>query len=229
MASHTMHCGRLEGHPTHQWGSFFGTCCPGHEVVDGRSQCGGMGCTVHNPDQRRGGWMQTFTGRAFWPLDARPEEVDSTDVAHALAHLCRYGGHVNEFYSVAEHCVLMSHSVPPADALAALLHDATEAYMVDVPRPVKREFPAYGIAESRLWRVIAARYAVDETLPASVHDADNRILLDERAALLSPPPRPWGQDLEQLQPLGVAVRCWPPLTAELRYRERLNELLEARA
>lgn len=177
-----------------------------------------------SPDGRRGDWMQTFTGQAFWPLDARPAEVDPVDVAHALAHLCRYGGHASRFYSVAEHCVLMSHVVPPDDALAALLHDATEAYMVDLPRPIKRQFPEYRAAEDRLWLVIAERFGVDAVLPASVHDADNRILLDERAALLGPQPRPWAQDLEQLSALGIGITGWPPSMAKVAYLARLREL-----
>jgi hypothetical protein len=87
---------------------------------------------------RRGDWMQTFTGRAFYPLDPRPEDIDPVDIAHALSLICRYGGHSSRFYSVAEHCVLMSHAVAPEHALWALLHDATEAYLGDMIRPLKR-------------------------------------------------------------------------------------------
>lgn len=168
--------------------------------------------------------MQTFTGRAFWPLDPRPDEIDPIDIAHALSLLCRYGGHTRRFYSVAEHCVLMSHAVKPEHALWALLHDATEAYLVDLPRPVKRHMPGYRAVEDELMVHVAARFGLDGAMPGEVKDADNRILLDERAALLGPQPRPWHQDLERLEPLGVIVEGWSSWTAERIYLTRLHEL-----
>ena len=77
---------------------------------------------------RNGDWLQTFTGKAFFPLDPRPEEMDIFDIAHALSNLCRYGGHCNKFYSVAEHSVLVSILCRlyygEQVALQGLLHDA---------------------------------------------------------------------------------------------------------
>src|ERR1035437_1784040 len=108
----------------------------------------------------RGDWMQVYSGARFYPLDPRPDEIDAADIAHALSLLCRYGGHVDRFYSVAEHCVLMSRAVAPENALAALLHDATEAYVVDVPRPLKRCLRDYAPIEAAVWRAIASRFSV---------------------------------------------------------------------
>jgi len=111
---------------------------------------------------RQGDWMQTYTGRQFWPIDPRAEEVDINDIAHALSNMCRFGGHVKSFYSVAEHSVRVSwlagddHEM----ALAALLHDAAEAYVVDVPRPLKRFLPGYKEIEARVARVIEERFAL---------------------------------------------------------------------
>jgi len=178
---------------------------------------------------RRGDWMQTYTGRAFWPLDPREEEIDPLDIAHALSMLCRYGGHVRRFYSVAEHCVLMSYAVPPEHALWALLHDATEAYMVDLPRPIKRHMREYRVAENRLMESVCARFGLERygfagEMPASVKDADNRILLDERAALLGPCELRWNAELEALPLLGVKIHGWSPRRAERKYLARLNEL-----
>lgn len=93
--------------------------------------------------QRRGDWMQTFTGRAYWPCDPLPSDVYIGDIAHALARLCRFNGHVIvPHYSVAEHSVRCSRIVESNLALAALLHDAAEAYVADVPnaRAVGRAF-----------------------------------------------------------------------------------------
>lgn len=171
----------------------------------------------------RGDWMQTFTGARFYPLDPRPDEIAAADIAHALSLLCRYGGHVDRFYSVAEHCVLMSEAVPRQHALAALLHDATEAYVCDVPRPLKRQLHGYREIEDRVWYAIAVRYGIDLVLPAEVTDADNRILLTERAELMRATRHPWG--IDDLEPLPVIVTGWSPAEAERRYTERLDELV----
>ena len=176
------------------------------------------------PNVRRGDWMQTYTGRAFYPLDPRPEDVDPIDIAHALSLICRYGGHAKRFYSVAEHCVLMSRAVPAEHALWALLHDATEAYVGDMIRPLKRSMSEYVKIEDRLLGVICERFGLDPVFPDAVKLADNRILLDERDAMLGPLPQPWSDYLESLDPLGVRVEGWAPLDAERVYTDRLNEL-----
>lgn len=169
----------------------------------------------------RGDWMQTFSGLRFYPLDPRPDEIDPRDIAHALSLLCRYGGHVDRFYSVAEHCVLMSEAVSAEHALAALLHDATEAYVVDVPRPLKRQLPGYREIEDRVWYVIALRFRIDLELPTAVKEADSRILLTERDALM---PRHDEWDVDGMEPLPVAITGWSPEEAERRYAARLTEL-----
>ena len=173
-------------------------------------------------DRARGDWMQTFSGARFYPLDPRPDEIDPADIAHALSLLCRYGGHVDRFYSVAEHCVLMSEAVAPEHALAALLHDATEAYVVDVPRPLKRYLGQYREIEASVWGAICLRFHVAGDLPAEVTDADNRILLTERNALMSRTRYAWAQ--EDLAPLPVAITGWSPSEAEAIYAGRLAEL-----
>lgn len=180
--------------------------------------------TTHDQPDRRGDWMQTYTGRPFWPLDPRPEEIDPLDIAHALSMICRYGGHVQRYYSVAEHCVLMSEAVAPEHALWALLHDATEAYMGDMVRPLKRSMPEYAAAEDRLMAVICDRFNLDYACPAEVKQADNRILLDERAAVMGPPPLPWNQDEASVQPLGVTIMAYHPAAARDAYLARLRHL-----
>ena len=171
----------------------------------------------------RGNWMQTFTGRVFYPISPLAEEMDPLDIAHSLSLQCRYGGHVDRFYSVAEHCVLMSEFVSPENAIYALLHDATEAYVSDVPRPLKGHLPEYKDIEDRVWVEVAKRFGVDEQVPQEVWDADNRILLTERAALLSQTKHKWFQD-GRLEPLPVTIEGWLPEEAEDRYLARLAEL-----
>jgi hypothetical protein len=133
---------------------------------------------------RGSGWIQTYTGKAFWPLDPRPEELDIEDIAHALSHQCRYAGHTSAFYSVAEHSVHISYAVSPENALWGLLHDASEAYLVDIPRPLKPFMPDYKVWEARLMQCIAQRFGLTGEEPVEVKEMDTRILHNERKALM---------------------------------------------
>lgn len=188
--------------------------------------------------------MLTYTGRTFYPMDPQVEDIDPRDIAHALGMQCRYNGHVNRFYSVAEHCVKMSETfTDPHLALWALLHDATEAYVGDMIRPLKRSMPEYVEAEDRVMvqigvkfglfteRGITGLYANGAThaqaaaMPPEVKDADNRILLTERAVLLNVNGHSWGHGLEELEPLDVQIECWTPGLAEHMYLNRLNSLI----
>lgn len=174
----------------------------------------------------RGHWMQTYTGHVFYPMHPRAAEVNIIDIAHALSLLCRYNGHVDRFYSVAEHCVLLSYAVPEADALWALLHDATEAYVGDMIRPLKAHMPDYVAAEDRVMGAIVERFELTAvTMPASVKDADDRILLTERAALMGGK-RAGAWKQEGQEPLPVLVTGWSPERAEQEYLLRFGELTE---
>lgn len=176
----------------------------------------------------RGNWIQTYTGKQFYPLAPAPEEVHTADIARALSMICRYGGHSHRFYSVAEHCVLMSYAVPEEWALWALLHDAAEAYVGDMVRPLKRMLPQYSEIENGVLLAILSHYGVEggPALPYPVKDADNRIILTERAALFPEPIGIWESD--GLTPLPVEIQCWPSDIAEGMYLARLYTLLEDR-
>ena len=170
---------------------------------------------------RKGDWMQTFTGVAFWPMDPHPDEVNIADIAHSLAHQCRYGGHSKMFYSVAEHCVLLSHAVPAELAFSALMHDAAEAYLVDVPRPIKRFLGGYRDIEKALEAVIMPKFGLPYPIPELVMEMDTQILTDERQQLMATPPLPWGTDMK---PLGVTCLGYVPHEAERRFLARFEEL-----
>lgn len=94
--------------------------------------------------------IQTYTGLMVDPLHLSIQDIRLEDIAHALSNLCRFTGHVREFYSVAEHSVWVSHLVPEWAAKYALIHDASEAYLQDIPRPLKQtpEFTFYREAEA---------------------------------------------------------------------------------
>ncbi|MDR5008327.1 hypothetical protein RGK87_04805 [Agrobacterium fabacearum] len=188
-----------------------------------------VGLTRNTPAEppRTGDFMQTFTGRKYWPCDPRAHEVYIEDIAHSLSLQCRYAGHVLRFYSVAEHSVLiaryLSATHAPEVALAGLLHDAPEAYCVDIPRPLKPYLTNYKGIEQKNWLAIAARYGLPAELPDEVHDADNRIIADELVNLV---PMPW--HARHNNPLGVTLRYWSPEKAEAEFMATFDALMAGR-
>lgn len=127
-------------------------------------------------------WIQTYTGKQFDLVNPDPTLVDIEDIAHALAMTCRFGGHTEKFYSVAEHSLVVSANVDPEHAFLALLHDAAEAYIGDLVRPFKLLLcPQVNEIESRIMAAILARYEVepDEVALEAVKVADDRALATE--------------------------------------------------
>lgn len=171
-------------------------------------------------------WIQTYSGQRFDPINPDPAAIRSVDIARALSMVCRYTGHVRRFYSVAEHSCHLYDQVRErslATRRYALLHDASEAYIADVSRPVKPHLPGYQEIEARLMAAILARYDVDPS-PAEkafVTDLDIRICHDEAAALLPGGPLP-GWNLPG-GPLGVTIQGWLPANAGMEFRSRARE------
>jgi 5'-deoxynucleotidase YfbR-like HD superfamily hydrolase len=131
------------------------------------------------------GTIRTISGREIWLLQPRLSDIDIDDIAHALSHVCRFGGHVLEAYSVAQHAFLVSLMVPPEDALWGLLHDASEAYLNDVVGPLKHQPPMAGYrALEGIWQyAIYERFGLVGPVPESVLEADQVILRIEQQAL----------------------------------------------
>lgn len=131
-------------------------------------------------------WFPTYTGIKFFPADPRPEDIRIEDIAHALSMQCRFAGHVKEFYSVAQHSVIVSQNVPPHLALAGLLHDAAEAYCQDIISPLKRTglFKAHSEIEDNLLVMIFDKFGLPFwALPENqrlLKEADLRALMTER-------------------------------------------------
>lgn len=127
-------------------------------------------------------WMQTYMGKRIYPLAPDPDLINMTDIAHSLAHQCRFAGHCRLFYSVAEHSIRAAYLCPEKDRLWALLHDSAEAYLVDFPRPIKNcsEISEwYYRSETRLLNCIMAKYGLPALMPDSVHEADEIMLATE--------------------------------------------------
>ncbi|MEY9198646.1 hypothetical protein ABIA16_003762 [Sinorhizobium fredii] len=177
--------------------------------------------------ERHGDFMQVHSGRKFWPMDPRSDEVFIEDIAHSLSLQCRYAGHCLRFYSVAEHSVHLARHLRWQGvevALWALLHDASEAYLVDVPRPVKGHLVGYKDAEAKVMAAVCERFGLAPTMPAVVHDADNRIIGDE---LVNMTPMAWHERYSD--PLGVQIRCWYPAQAEEEFLATFEALMDCRA
>lgn len=171
----------------------------------------------------RGDWIQTVLGRQFWPIDPRANEVFIDDIAHALSMLCRFGGHCLRFYSVAEHSVLLSRAVAPEHKRWALLHDASEAYLVDVPRPLKPFLQGYQKAEAKIMTAICERFGLSADMPAQVKEFDKRILFDERTQNMATAPIRWATDGD---PIGVTLQFWSPSVAKIVFMTEFNRLFE---
>lgn len=172
------------------------------------------------------GWILTYSGRRFWPLDPHEDDIDIVDIAHALSNACRFAGHVRRFYSVAQHSVFVSHVCDIADELDGLLHDRTEAYLLDMPKPLKRAaaLAGYRAAEDRLEAVTAASFGVRVVMPASVHHADRALLATERRDLMPAfDPKHYQRD-ELVEPLPGTIRPWSPAVARYQYLTRFVEL-----
>jgi uncharacterized protein len=162
-------------------------------------------------------WIATYTGKKFTPLDPRHEDVDIHDIAHALSHVCRFAGHVHSFYSVAQHSVLAAEHAPQELKLAALLHDASEAYICDMSRPVKHDplMQPYRDAEKRLMGVIEDVFGVDCEHPV-IHEIDTRLLFTERRDLLPNSPE-WGGRWGDVEPYPETITPWIPEFAKREF------------
>lgn len=177
-------------------------------------------------------WIMTSTGRQFFPLEPRLEDIHIGDIAHALGAVNRFNGHTREPYSVAQHSVLVSRQLWRFGTdvqLVGLLHDASEAYLCDVPRPLKQsgEFARYREAEERLQALIYRAFGVDVIaadpgVQSEVKLVDRRMLRTEQAALM--PPAAHGEDREDVKPFQILISSWSAANASARFHDRFREL-----
>lgn len=131
-------------------------------------------------------WMQTKTGVKFKAYDPTPDMINVEDIAHSLAQQARFNGHLEEFYSNAQHSVVCSHLVDPGWELEALMHDAAEAYISDLPSPVKCRQPEYKRLENNIWaKAIAPKFGLNTPLHPRVKRADLLALMAEKEQLVT--------------------------------------------
>lgn len=152
--------------------------------------------------------------------------ISIEDIAHALSNICRYTGHCAEFYSVAQHSVLVSYSVPRCDALAGLLHDASEAFIGDVSAPLKAMLPDYRAIERRVQVAVHRRFGLPDDLPSSVKWADRVLLRTEQRDLMGADAHLWAAT-EHVQPLPGKIEPFTPAESRDVFLERFRQLTGA--
>lgn len=171
------------------------------------------------------GWIQTYTGKIIYPADPDPELICLEDVAHALAMLCRYIGHPNQFYSVAQHSCLVSDHVSVENTCWGLFHDAAEAYLGDLSSPVKRMLPDFRVLEERLLIAIAEKFNLPGDLPDEVKDVDELIRATEVEALMKPTPAMQECFSYPERISGLEIVPWSWQSAEAQFLMRAHTLL----
>jgi len=169
-------------------------------------------------------WITTQSGKHFDYLNPSVDSICIEDIACALSNICRFTGHVQDFYSVAQHSVHVSYLVEPEFALEALLHDAAEAYCSDINSPLKRLLPDYRYIIKRVEKVIAAKYGLPPEMSQQVKHADLVMLATERRDLDFDNGTYW-QMLDGIEPAThFIISPFNPRQARVLFLQRYNDL-----
>ena len=172
-------------------------------------------------------WMQTYSGKQFYAFEPTVDSICINDIAHALSNLCRYNGHTKKFYSVAEHSIHVSNLLAVNNdkeiMKIGLMHDAAEAYLTDVPTPIKIHLPIIKEMEDNIERVIFEKFGLQYPMTPQIKQADMVMLATEKEVLMGPEPAPWV--LSTHQPTKkINIKCMKPNKAKLMFLEKFNEL-----
>ena len=176
-------------------------------------------------NQRKGDWFHTYSGKQFYPLDPRVDDICIRDIAHHLSLVCRFGGAVRAHYSVAQHSLMVADILPQHLKLQGLLHDATEAYVGDMVRPLKQSMPEYCKVEKSIWDAIVKKFSLPVEI--SVRDmgeikwADNTALMTEKRDLLLHFPHDWSV---KESPLSNPIVPMSSCDAEIKFLEAFDEI-----
>lgn len=188
---------------------------------------------IHKTD-----WVATYhRPRGFIrPLELDPDDIHIKDIQHALSNVCRFGGHCREFYSVAQHSVHVSewlarNGCDVVTQMVGLLHDASEAYLNDIVRPVKKDpaFARYLEIEDDIQRKVYMKFLADHEwntleIEQDLRTADDDLMISEAIQLFNIVPEDWGKknpkDYFHIKPIS-------PRDAKLLFEERFHELMTA--
>lgn len=167
------------------------------------------------------GWgvIRTYSGKYINVLDPHLPDIDVEDIAHVLSMQCRFGGNLYNFYSIAQHCCIMYDlAVTPANKKAALLHDASEAYLMDIACPIKRALKDYKKIEDRFMNIIAEKYMFQYPLNDFVNGLDRYMLEQEWQQLMI--------DKNKMLVIDVLPKAYPLWDSKMAKREFLFRFME---
>lgn len=167
-------------------------------------------------------YIRLHSGTKFHILSPKASEIKINDIAYALSNICRFTGHTSKFYSVAQHCCLVSDILPKNLKLQGLLHDAQESYCSDIASPLKRCLPQYIELENRIEVIIADKFDFPFPMPSEIKVADMRLLVTEMRDLMK------GGDYKNLPfvPLDNKIRPWSSKKAREEYLKRYKKYIK---
>ena len=174
----------------------------------------------------RSGWLHTYKGVKFYPSSPKIEEIDIEDIAHALANVCRFGGHTRKFYSVAQHSVIVSKIIAKGFEKEGLLHDAPEAYIGDMVRPIKN-VSEVGAAFKKIEKIVAdaveKRFKIRALDSEEVQVADDTVLATEARDIMHGT-KDWTLIRDGITPMNAEVIPMSPEESERLFMQRYYEL-----
>ena len=168
---------------------------------------------------RYGGWIRTFSGKQVYPFDPDVSMIAIEDIGWALSCIPRFNGHTREPYSVAQHSVMVAMYSPKQHRLHALLHDASEAYLCDIPSPLKPYFAGYQAFEEKLQATIYKRFSLYPQIPEEVHDVDRKMLVTEMHTLTKTP-------VDIKEGYQLSIDCWTQGKSYLAFMLMFYQLMK---
>lgn len=168
-------------------------------------------------------YVSTYCGNRFYPLRPEIDQVSIEDIAHGLAYQCRFNGQTREFYSVAQHSLMVASLVPPELRMAALLHDAAEAYLGDMVKPIKVLLPEFSALEERVSDIIAAFFGIDFSDYAPIKQADLIALATEKRDLMPHSTESWAY-LAAISPRPETIITLSPGEAKHQFLQKFHRL-----
>jgi 5'-deoxynucleotidase YfbR-like HD superfamily hydrolase len=190
---------------------------------------------MHTATPEPTNYISTYLGNRFYPQEPRIDRVDLEDIAHGLAYQCRFNGQTRVFYSVAQHSLMVASVLPPELHRAALLHDAAEAYLGDMVKPLKRLLPEFARLEDGVTRLIAQTFGVDfgsddaqapaarRAIYRAIKHADMVALATEKRDLMPHSVEPWSY-LHGIEPLPQPIEPLSPLQAKQAFLDAWAQL-----
>ncbi|MCZ7675064.1 MAG: hypothetical protein M5U35_03000 [Roseovarius sp.] len=173
-----------------------------------------------------GAWIQTISGKRFPLEEPDADQINIEDIAYALSMQCRFNGHCTKFYSVAEHSVHVSREIDPKLSMVGLLHDAAEAYLGDVPSPLKKKRSQFSEIEEKLEAAIGNRFGIDPALfkDREMKRTDTQLLVNEKSVLMVEEPEPWPPGAPAVKEPG-RIEAWGPDEAKARFLAQYRQLM----